>query len=1484
MKYFKPIFYLLFLSVGLLPVAATAQAPNLPKKDALANSILTGKTFNGTALDTVVRPYTAAGDYTLQVSAKVNSATGRGLDIEARSALLKGFRLSLDASMLKWSSHLATIQGLSDNATGDQVIRIAVKNDTAHIYQNGAYLLSKPVADVKDIVGGIESDEKLNVTYGANLIPGWAGTTGNNGGKPSDYGWDVPYNAIFNTANAGSGVRYLDINGSSGSTRHTYNGSAYVGRIMYMRWDNASLTGNAYSYPVTLEANTTYTFSMLLGYVSNASGGKTVTAGIGKTISAGDRFASQTFTAIGTQDFGLNSFTFTTTDAGTYYLTFTGDWALFSVADLGVKKLEALPRFIFGKNYTDGAVDMQITAATYEAGAYAPQTTTTGTRQPVTLTGDVVHLLPTLNTDFTVPGKTDVHLTGDGAPFINSTFALTSADAWLFFDNVKPSVVISNWLDKVTVNGIAAAINPNVRVAIYKNGTVIIPNGNQTSKAALQVFKQPNLAGDTKTYEIEVYNNGLGEFDNRVRSFKLKRGYMATFATNADGSGYSRVFIANDSDLIVNAMPAGLDTTASFVRVFKWNWVSKKGKAGWDPSKINATWYYDWNIAGNTAADYEYAAIRQTAYWPGWGDINNKSNISHVLGFNEPDRPDQANMTVDQAIAVWPEIMKSGLRIGSPAPASPPGWLIDFMTKAEALNYRVDYIAIHCYWGGLTPQQWYTQLKAIYDRFKRPIWITEWNNGANWTTETWPADPNAQFQKQLTDLKGILNVLDTSSFIERYALYDWVENKRALVLADTLTPAGKYYAASKSDFAFDPQMEYIHTWKLAAPALTSTINNDNYTKTTISWPDLNGELGLKYVLERMIDGSDAGFVTAQEFTGYTDGSVLSFSDDVRTKTTYRLKIYALDCTTFIYSTTLEVNGDAAAVAPTSLTGDIISSSKIKLYWNAGANARSYTLKRSLKAAGPFDAVAARTTALEYLDEGLQPATTYYYVVTSLNTMGESNNSAVLSKTTPALVMPGNVVSPRAASGDGEAILTWDFMYDADYYILRSATSDGPFDTIARNVDTLRYEDLARENSKTYYYKIVAHNAIGFGPATAVLAATPFEGQHVYVSFDDNSSAVAEDVWGGYHADLQATATRDAGHLSNALKLDGTADAYAALRPGVVSKISHFTMSLWVNMESLTNWMRIFDFGKGTNNYMFLSAQSSVANGVSVLRYAIKNGGAEQTLSYNYTWPLSTWVHLVLTQSDSEVKMYVNGTPVASTTAITIKPSDLGTTTLNYIGKSQFSADPMLKGMVDEFKIYNNVLSDENIQNLYNGTTLPVKLVSFSGSKTSGGNLLAWATSQEANSDYFVLERASGTAANFSAIAKINSKGNSSQPTAYSYLDATAKTGTYYYRLKQVDKDGRAVYSNVIIISTAAQSRVKVYPNPLGNLLTIELPATSNAKTVVRIMNTEGRIMFEQTFAGASNLLQIKPGKMAAGMYQVQVVTGATTYNVPVIKE
>ncbi|HLP04073.1 MAG TPA: glycosyl hydrolase, partial [Paludibacter sp.] len=477
--------------------------------------------------------------------------------------------------------------------------------------------------------------------------------------------------------------------------------------------------------------------------------------------------------------------------------------------------------------------------------------------QVINLENSVTSVASYTDKEVVVTGKSELHLTAATNTLVRSTVKLNSTDAWLFFDNVRPQVVVDSLLKYVYINGAAAVSKSNARVSVYRHGTVVVPH-SQTFQP-LKVYAGENFTGDSASYSMFTFYNSLGTLDNKIKSFKLKRGYMATLATLADGTGYSRVFIADKSDLEVPVLPFWLNSTISFIRVFDWEYVSKKGWCGTGSGgytlgdKVKGTWYYTWSADQDTKTNLEYVPIRQNGGWPGWSEISGKQYVSHVLGFNEPDHTEQSNLTVSQAVAQWSEMMKTGLRIGSPA-CTNFSWLYQFMDSCKAKNYRVDYVALHAYWGGKSPQNWYNDLKYIHDRTGRPLWITEWNNGANWTTESWPTSDHslspANAAKQLADIKAILNVLDTASFIERYSIYNWVQDCRAMVLADTLTPAGKYYASTKLPMAYNPAYEVVPTYVFGSPSLSISFQPK---KSLLSINDPNGDFVTGFILEKKID-------------------------------------------------------------------------------------------------------------------------------------------------------------------------------------------------------------------------------------------------------------------------------------------------------------------------------------------------------------------------------------------------------------------------------------------------------------------------------------------------------------------------------------------------------------------------------------------------------------------------------------------------------
>src|SRR6202012_5614458 len=116
-------------------------------------------------------------------------------------------------------------------------------------------------------------------------------------------------------------------------------------------------------------------------------------------------------------------------------------------------------------------------------------------------------------------------------------------------------------------------------------------------------------------------------------------------------------------------------------------------------------------------------------------------------GLNEPYLAAQSNMTVSQALSLWPQREATGMTLGSPAVAAngatPGSWLDQFMSGAAARGDRVDFITLHWYGSdfstGAAVSQLDSYLQGVYARYQKPIWLTEFGL-ANFGTGQFPAE------------------------------------------------------------------------------------------------------------------------------------------------------------------------------------------------------------------------------------------------------------------------------------------------------------------------------------------------------------------------------------------------------------------------------------------------------------------------------------------------------------------------------------------------------------------------------------------------------------------------------------------------------------------------------------------------------------------------------------------------------------------------
>lgn len=233
-------------------------------------------------------------------------------------------------------------------------------------------------------------------------------------------------------------------------------------------------------------------------------------------------------------------------------------------------------------------------------------------------------------------------------------------------------------------------------------------------------------------------------------------------------------------------------------------WAYPKSKASIKDS--GACWFYSWgpDRAGISAPKgVEFVPMIHRAATI--GDVAKVKGKGHryLLGFNEPDLGDQANMSVEQALDLWPRLMSTGLVLGSPSVATggelPGGWLDRFMKGAKKRNLRVDFITLHWYGADFRAKpaamQLRSYLRKVHKRYKKPIWLTEFA-----LTDFTQGAPRYPSQKQQAAfLREAVKMLRGESYVKRYAWFALPTNRSGTGLYDpdgTATPAGRAFRSA----------------------------------------------------------------------------------------------------------------------------------------------------------------------------------------------------------------------------------------------------------------------------------------------------------------------------------------------------------------------------------------------------------------------------------------------------------------------------------------------------------------------------------------------------------------------------------------------------------------------------------------------------------------------------------------------------------------
>jgi hypothetical protein len=215
------------------------------------------------------------------------------------------------------------------------------------------------------------------------------------------------------------------------------------------------------------------------------------------------------------------------------------------------------------------------------------------------------------------------------------------------------------------------------------------------------------------------------------------------------------------------------------------------------------------------------------------------------------------------------------------------------------------------------------------------------------------------------------------------------------------------------------------------------------------------------------------------------------------------------------------------------------------------------------------------------------------------------------------------------------------------------------------------------------------------PAVAAPADPGTTGLVAYYKMDGD---VQDSSGRNYHGATNGVVGYETGYAGQALVFNGT-NAYVDLPIGpLMPTLTDMTVATHINFVGGSSaWQRIFDFGSGTSSYMFLCPRQGTSGN---MRFGIRSATVAEQIVNSPAAMTVGWHHTAIV-IDSQARMltlYVDGEPVASGVT-SVLPKDLGTTTQNWLGRSQYTADGYLHGSLDDLRIYNRALSQAELRYL-----------------------------------------------------------------------------------------------------------------------------------------------------------------------------------------
>lgn len=316
-----------------------------------------------------------------------------------------------------------------------------------------------------------------------------------------------------------------------------------------------------------------------------------------------------------------------------------------------------------------------------------------------------------------------------------------------------------------------------------------------------------------------------------------------------------------------------------------------------------------------------------------------------------------------------------------------------------------------------------------------------------------------------------------------------------------------------------------------------------------------------------------------------------------------------------------------------------------------------------------------------------------------------------------------------------------------------------------------------------------------------------------------------------------------------------------------------------SIKNLTSWdygctkVRIDRAGTDAANFSYTAVGQYVARKTFFVEPQNHNDSGKYEIKLYYTGNEKRGFESATGKNWENIKIIKTKVPVSSGTAEIIGRENISINT--DVTLDEFGNDYIVSGTFD------NGLSGFTVGTV--DIALPVNWLDFQVAETEGGVRLDWTTFNEQNNSFFEVQK-STDGINFTPVNILPAKGAENIETDYTYVYLTSLTGKLFFRIKQVDYDGKQSFSEVKIVNLLnnADNTPRLYPIPARDYFRIDFKKAVS-KVYIEILSSDMKLLFAEKVDQALKEKIIYTNRFAAGTYFVRITTGNNRYVQKLIK-